>query len=151
MFTGQQRMAAGFTLVEVMVSLVIFLFASMALLPLLVTTLKVNHENALHDQARRLASEVMAELQVVDYGRSLVPKGNPELHLLPLTFEAIIYRHEKIFAEVCAKLDIHLNGIKTKIRIVEPLEQKDEYDGLQEKYIQKNAQYYKETNIEAAQ
>ena len=52
--------------------------------------------------------------QVVEYGRSLVPKENPELHLRPLTFEAIIYRHEKIFADVCAKLDIHLNGIKTK-------------------------------------
>ena len=61
--------------------------------------------------------------QVIDYGRGLVPKGNPELHLLPLSFEAIIYRHEKIFAEVCAKLDINLNGIKTKIRIVDSLEQ----------------------------
>lgn len=61
--------------------------------------------------------------QITDYGRSLVPKGRPELHLRPLTFEAIIYRHEKIFAEVCTKLDIHLNGIKTTIRIFDSLEQ----------------------------
>lgn len=57
----------GFTLVEVMVALVIFLIASMGLLPLLITTLQVNHGNSLHAQARRLAGEVMAELQVVDY------------------------------------------------------------------------------------
>jgi prepilin-type N-terminal cleavage/methylation domain-containing protein len=57
----------GFTLVEVMVSLVIFLIASMGLLPLLINNLQVNHGNSLHAQARRLAGEVMAELQVVDY------------------------------------------------------------------------------------
>ena len=57
----------GFTLVEVMVSLVIFLIASMGLLPLLITNLQVNHGNRQHAQARRLAGEVMAELQVVDY------------------------------------------------------------------------------------
>ena len=57
----------GFTLVEVMVSLVIFLIASMGFLPLLITNLQVNHGNSLHAQARRLAGEVMAELQVVDY------------------------------------------------------------------------------------
>jgi hypothetical protein len=61
--------------------------------------------------------------QIIDYGQSLVPKEYPELHLRPLTLEAIISRHEKIFTEVCAKLDINLNGIKTKIRIVDSLEQ----------------------------
>ena len=61
------RGVKGFTLIEVMVSLVIFLIASMGLLPLLITTLQVNHGNSLHAQARRLAGEVMAELQVIDY------------------------------------------------------------------------------------
>ena len=59
----------GFTLVEVMVSLVIFMVASMGLLPLLMINLQVNHDNSLNAQARRFASEVMAELQVVDYAR----------------------------------------------------------------------------------
>lgn len=57
----------GFTLVEVMVSLVIFLIASIGLLPLLMTSQQVNRGNTLHAQARTLASQVMAELQVVDY------------------------------------------------------------------------------------
>jgi len=56
----------GFTLVELMVSLVIFLVASMGLLPLLITNLQVNRGNHLHDQARRLADETMARLQLVD-------------------------------------------------------------------------------------
>lgn len=57
----------GFTLVEVMVSLVIFLIASMGLLPLFQTSLKVNLDNSRSAQARRLAGEVMTELQVIDY------------------------------------------------------------------------------------
>ncbi|MDG5468318.1 type II secretion system protein [Deltaproteobacteria bacterium IMCC39524] len=57
----------GFTLVEVMVSLVIFLIASMGLLPLLLTNIQVNHDNSRNAQARRLAGEVMAEFQVIDY------------------------------------------------------------------------------------
>lgn len=57
----------GFTLVEVMVSLVIFLVASMGLLPLFQTSLQVNFDNSRSAQARRLAGEVMAELQVIDY------------------------------------------------------------------------------------
>jgi len=57
----------GFTLVEVMMSLVIFLIASMGLLPLLLTNLQVNHDNSLHARARRLADMTMAELQVIDY------------------------------------------------------------------------------------
>lgn len=64
----------GFTLVEVMVSLVIFLIASMGLLPLLITSLQVNHGNSLHDRARDLAGQAMAQLQVVDYsGLTMVP------------------------------------------------------------------------------
>lgn len=57
----------GFSLVEVMVSLVIFLITSMGLLPLLITNMQANQGNSLHAQARRLAGEIMAELQVVDY------------------------------------------------------------------------------------
>jgi prepilin-type N-terminal cleavage/methylation domain-containing protein len=61
------REEKGFTLTEVMVSMAIFLVASMGLLPLLHTNLQANRANRLHTQARRLAGEVMAELQVVDY------------------------------------------------------------------------------------
>lgn len=59
----------GFTLVEVMVSLMIFLVTSMGLLPLLMTNLKVNHGNNQQAQAQRLTGERMAELQVIDYAR----------------------------------------------------------------------------------
>lgn len=61
------REERGFSLVEVMVSLAIFLIASMGLFPLLVTSMQVNRGNSLHAQARRLAGEVMTELQVIDY------------------------------------------------------------------------------------
>lgn len=73
------RRKAGFTLVEVMVSLVIFLVASMALLPLLSATLRINHDNNLHAQARRFASEVMAEMQVVDYASLSLVDETPML------------------------------------------------------------------------
>ena len=69
----------GFTLVEVMVSLLIFLVASLGLLPLLMTNLQVNHGNRLHAQARRLAGEVMAELQVVDYASLTMVPDEPLL------------------------------------------------------------------------
>ena len=61
--------------------------------------------------------------QLRDYGQSLVPKNTPEHHLHTLTHATIISRHESIFEDVCAKLDIMLNGIKTTIRIVDSLEQ----------------------------
>lgn len=63
-FKGRKE---GFSLVEVMVSMVIFLVASMGLLPLLMTNMQANQGNLLHAQARRLAGEAMAALQVVDY------------------------------------------------------------------------------------
>ncbi|NIQ11977.1 MAG: prepilin-type N-terminal cleavage/methylation domain-containing protein, partial [Gammaproteobacteria bacterium] len=63
-FKGKDR---GFTLVEVMVSLVIFLVASMGLLPLLLTNMQAGQANSLHSRARYLASEVMADLQIMDY------------------------------------------------------------------------------------
>jgi prepilin-type N-terminal cleavage/methylation domain-containing protein len=67
MAIGCKREAQGFTLTEVMVSLVIFMVASMGLLTLLHTNLQINRGNRLHSEARRLAGEIMAELQVVDY------------------------------------------------------------------------------------
>lgn len=71
--------AHGFTLVEVMVSLVIFVIASMGLLPLLMTNMQVNHGNSQHAQARRLAGEVMAELQIVDYAALVAAADAPLL------------------------------------------------------------------------
>lgn len=56
----------GFTLVELMVSLTIFLIASMGLLPLLLNNLQVNRNNTLHGQARRLAADTMTRLQLTD-------------------------------------------------------------------------------------
>ena len=58
----------GFSLVEVVISLAIFLIASMGLLPLLLNGMQAGRRNALHGEARRLASEAMATLQVADYG-----------------------------------------------------------------------------------
>ena len=75
----QRRGDQGFTLVEVLVSLVIFMIASMGLLPLLMTNLQVNHGNSLHTQAQRLAGEVMAELQVVDYAGLITLADEPLL------------------------------------------------------------------------
>ena len=69
----------GFTLVEVMVSLLIFMVASMGLLPLLITNLQVNHSNSQHAQAQRLVGEVMAELQVVDYASLTAVADEPLL------------------------------------------------------------------------
>ena len=78
----------GFTLVEVMVSLVIFLITSMGLLPLLLTSIQVNHDNSCNAQARRLAGEVMAELQVIDYAGLLLAAEVPlvvgEIEVQPL-------------------------------------------------------------------
>ena len=70
----------GFTLVELMVSLVIFLVASMGLLPLLVSNLQANQNNQLHGQARRLASEVMTTLQVLDYAALPQADGVQQQH-----------------------------------------------------------------------
>jgi len=75
---GYAKGVGGFTLVEVMVSLLIFMVASMGLLPLLITNLQVNHGNGLRAQAQRLVGEVMAELQVIDYA-SLAAVANEPL------------------------------------------------------------------------
>lgn len=58
----------GFSLVEVLVSLAIFLIASIGLLPLLLTGMHAGQRNALHAEARLLAGEAMTALQVADYG-----------------------------------------------------------------------------------
>lgn len=66
----------GFTLVEVMVALVIFLVASMGLLPLLLNSMHTNLGNTLHSKGRQLAAQVMAEMQVVEYSRlGLLPES----------------------------------------------------------------------------
>jgi len=54
-------------LVEVLVSLAIFLIASLGLVPLLVNGMRAGQRNAVHGEARRLAGEAMAVLQSVDY------------------------------------------------------------------------------------
>ena len=73
------RKKEGFTLVEVMVSLVIFMITSMGLLPLLLTSIQVNHDNGHNAQARRLAGDVMIELQVIDYAGLLLAAEVPLL------------------------------------------------------------------------
>jgi len=75
----QEERNEGFTLVEVMVSLLIFMIASMGLVPLLIINLQVNHGNSLHAQAQRLVGEAMAELQVVDYASLTVVANEPLL------------------------------------------------------------------------
>ncbi len=65
---SSQRCQQGFSLVEVLVSLAIFLIASMGLLPLLLSGMRAGQHNTLHGEARRLAGEAMAVLQVTDYG-----------------------------------------------------------------------------------
>ncbi len=69
----------GFSLIELMVSLVIFLVASMGLLPLLITNLQVNRGNHLHDQARHLAGEAMARMQLVDSAHLSALPNLPQL------------------------------------------------------------------------
>ena len=75
----KDRQNRGFTLVELMVSLRIFLIASMGLLPLLITNLQVNQGNTLHDQARWLAVENMARLQIIDADRLTPGSTLPQL------------------------------------------------------------------------
>jgi prepilin-type N-terminal cleavage/methylation domain-containing protein len=67
----------GFSLVEVLISLAIFLIASMGLLPLLLGGMRTGQRNTLHGEARRLAGEVMAVLQVADYGALPAYDGLP--------------------------------------------------------------------------
>jgi prepilin-type N-terminal cleavage/methylation domain-containing protein len=75
----------GFTLVEVLVALTIFLIASMGLVPLLLTGMRAGQQNAVHGQARRLAGEAMAVLQSADYGAlpafDGLPSGDGALRL----------------------------------------------------------------------
>jgi prepilin-type N-terminal cleavage/methylation domain-containing protein len=63
----KQTCQSGFSLVELMVSLAIFLIASMGLMSLLLTGMRVGQRNVLHGEARRLAGEAMTALQTVAY------------------------------------------------------------------------------------
>ena len=67
MVNSPGRCQQGFTLTEVLVSLTIFLITSLGLLPLLLGGMHAGQRNALHGEARRLAGEALAALQVVDY------------------------------------------------------------------------------------
>lgn len=59
--------AGGFSLVELLVAMTLFLVASMGLLPLLLGNLHANRNNLLHRQAQALAGSALARLQVVAY------------------------------------------------------------------------------------
>lgn len=76
----------GFSLVEVLIALTIFLIASMGLLPLLLTGMRTGQHNVQHSEARRLAGEAMAALQVADYGAlpafDGLPSGEGAIRLL---------------------------------------------------------------------
>ena len=61
------RCQQGFSLTEVLVALTIFLITSLGLLPLLIGGMHAGQRNALHGEARRLAGEALAALQVADY------------------------------------------------------------------------------------
>lgn len=74
---SSRRRQQGFSLVEVLVSLAIFLIASMGLLPLLLSGMRAGQHNTLHGEARRLAGEAMAVLQVTDYGALPACDGLP--------------------------------------------------------------------------
>jgi len=76
----QRPRQRGFSLVEVLISLAIFLIASMALIPLLLTGMRAGQRNALHGEARRLAGESMAVLQVADYAALPAFDGVPAGH-----------------------------------------------------------------------
>lgn len=80
-----RRRQQGFTLVEVLVALTIFLIASMGLVPLLLSGMRAGQHNAVHGQARRLAGEAMAVLQSADYWAlpafDGLPSADGALHL----------------------------------------------------------------------
>ncbi|WP_020674716.1 type IV pilus modification PilV family protein [Geopsychrobacter electrodiphilus] len=57
----------GFSLVELMVALAIFMIAVLGMAPLLITHIRVNAENQLRSAAQDIAVEEMNRLQVLDY------------------------------------------------------------------------------------
>ncbi|MCF6179800.1 MAG: prepilin-type N-terminal cleavage/methylation domain-containing protein [Geopsychrobacter sp.] len=57
----------GFSLVELMVALVIFMIAVLGMAPLLVTHIRVNAQNQLGASAQDIAVEEMNRLQVMNY------------------------------------------------------------------------------------
>jgi prepilin-type N-terminal cleavage/methylation domain-containing protein len=86
MMASAETRQRGFSLVEVLVALAIFLIASMALVPLLLTGMRTGQHNARHGEARRLAGEAMVALQVADYGAlpafDGLPSGEGPIRLL---------------------------------------------------------------------
>lgn len=76
----------GFSLVELMISLAIFLVASMGLMSLLLTGMLVGQRNVLYGEARRLAGEAMTVLQAVSYDTlpafDGLPSGEGTIRLL---------------------------------------------------------------------
>jgi prepilin-type N-terminal cleavage/methylation domain-containing protein len=77
---SRQPRQRGFSLVEVLISLAIFLIAGMGLIPLLLTGMRAGQRNALHGEARRLAGESMTVLQVTDYEALAAFDGVPAGH-----------------------------------------------------------------------
>ncbi len=57
----------GFSLVELLVALTIFMIAVLGMAPLLITHIRVNSQNQLRTVAQDIAVEEMDRLQVVDY------------------------------------------------------------------------------------
>lgn len=82
----KRKVQAGFSLVEVLVALTIFLIASLGLMSLLVTGMRVGQYNVLHGEARRVAGEALAALQIVDYealpSYNGLPSSEGEIQLL---------------------------------------------------------------------
>lgn len=82
----KRKVQAGFSLVEVLVALTIFLIASLGLMSLLVTGMRVGQYNVLHGEARRVAGEALAALQIVDYealpSYNGLPSSEGEIRLL---------------------------------------------------------------------
>jgi Tfp pilus assembly protein PilV len=57
----------GFSLVELLVSLLLFMLVSLGVLPLLITNLHGNTEVRLRGEAQRVAAEIMDRLQATPY------------------------------------------------------------------------------------
>ncbi len=74
----------GFSLVELMVALAIFMIAVLGMAPLLVTHIRVNSQNQLRTVAQDIAVEEMDRLQVMDYPDLAAVSSDP-------TTEKVVY------------------------------------------------------------
>jgi prepilin-type N-terminal cleavage/methylation domain-containing protein len=86
-----RKSESGFTLVEVLVSLLIFLVTSLGLLPLLWTNMASGQNLGLHDRARELTGEAMAEMQAVEY-ESMEILGGIQLQQGPFVVDRDVVR-----------------------------------------------------------